>query len=299
MTGPAHHRRGAHHALALVALVSLGAAVAFVLTGASSTQAGVQQSVAFEAIEPPLGSARGDRGRPDRCPTRTQLGAKLRCIYGVRGAERTAVVYGDSKVMQYFPAMRAIARRRGLRLVGLMRAGCPPMEVKYAFRCDQWRERNLRRLRRIDPDLVLTSSGIVYRVVARGKRLSHGKSRPILRRAYMRLLSSFVEDGAEVAVVVNPPRAPENPIACVEENLDALEECAFERGKEPYRNYVTRAARRTEGVRPIDVNPVVCPGRVCPAISHDRLVMRDRVHLTATFVETMTDWLDQQLPALD
>lgn len=296
--GARESHRPVHGLLAIVAAVSMAAAAVFVLTGAREGNAAQVQTTA-DTIVPELSTARGDRGRPDRCPSRSQLGAKLRCIYGVRGAERTAVVFGDSKVMQYFPVLRDVARARGMRLIGLMRAGCPPMNVKYAFRCDEWRKRNLRRLRRIDPDLVITGSGAAYQVVARGKRLNKKKSRPILRRAYMRLLRKLVGRGSEVAVMVNPPRAPSDPVACVSANLDQLDRCAFERGSSPYRNYVTRAARRVPGVEPIDVNQVACPARICPAVIDDVLVLRDRVHFTATYVRTLRDWLNEQLPTVE
>jgi len=171
------------------------------------------------------------------------------------------------------------------------------MEVRYAFRCDRWRERALRRLERIDPELVVTSSGIAYQVVARKRRLGRPASRPSLRRAYVETLRRISDGGAHVAVVVNPPRAPSDPLTCVEENRDRLDRCAFERGSSPYRNYVVRAARRAHAQR-IDVNQAVCPGGLCAAVIHSVLVQRDRVHLTATFVRTLEPWLDAQLPAL-
>lgn len=290
-------RRRSLGAAALVAL----AAIAAISTGAVSpplaADAGAPAlQTTAETIAPDPSVARGDRGRPDRCPTRSQLGAKLRCIYGKRKSSTNAVVFGDSKVMQYFPALNRVAHRRGWRLVGLMRAGCPPMVVKYAYRCDTWRKRNLRRLDRIDPELVITSAGVRYQVVRNGKRLGRKRSRPLLRRAYIRTLKRLSRNGTRVAVMVNPPRAPHDPRECVMANREQLDACAFERGSAPYETYVTKAAHRAPGAQTVDVNQVACPGRVCPAVMNDILVMRDRVHLTATFVRTLEEWLDEQLP---
>jgi len=282
-----------------LAPAAIAIAVTLAIVGAAHSLANAEVQTRAETISPPLDQARGDRGRPSRCPTRKQPGTKFRCIYGDRSAERTVVVLGDSKVMQHFPALHDVALRRGVRLVGLMRAGCPPMVVTFAAACDRWRRRNLRRLRRVDPELVVTSSGVAYRVVRGGKRLNHSRSRPILYRAYVSLLRELVGAGADVAVIVNPPRAPRDPIACVRHNREQLDRCAFERGPRPYHNYVARAARSVKGARRVDVNQAACPGAICPAVINDILVLRDRVHFTATYVRTLVDWLDARLPALD
>ncbi|MEX1141854.1 MAG: SGNH hydrolase domain-containing protein [Thermoleophilaceae bacterium] len=287
-------RRGPLLAIVLLGLALVALAVVAVTRSAGAQEPEIQRTA--ETITPDPSVARGDRGRPGRCPTRTQLGAKLRCIYGKRRSSTNAVVFGDSKAMQHFPALNRVAHRRGWRLVGLMRAGCPPMVVKYAYRCDTWRKRNLRRLDRIDPELVITSAGTHYQVVRNGRRLSRKRSRPILRRAYIRTLNRLGRNGTRVAVLVNPPRAPEDPVECVIANREALDQCAFERGPTPYRTYVTKAAHRSRAAQTVDINQVACPGRICPAVIDDILVMRDRVHLTATFVRTLDEWLDERLP---
>jgi hypothetical protein len=280
--------------------VAAGAIVALLAVLAAAAPAGAATpavQVTAERIEPDPRVARGDRGRPDGCPSRKQLRSKLRCVYGDRDADTTVVVFGDSKVMQYFPVLDPIAQRRGWRLVGLTRAGCPPMTVRYAFRCDRWRKRALRRLERIDPELVVTGSGIAYQVIAKGRRLGRPASRPILRRAYVRTLRRISGGGAKVAVAINPPRAPSDPPSCVQANRDRLDRCAFERGSEPYRSYVVRAAREAR-VQRLDISQAVCPGGTCPAVIDSVLVQRDRVHLTATFVRTLEPWFDGQLPAI-
>jgi hypothetical protein len=46
----------------------------------------------------------------------------------------------------------------------------------------------------------------------------------------------------------------------------------------------------------IDPTPVVCLEKTCPAVIGDVLVYRNGAHLTATYVRTLTPWLDKQLP---
>ena len=58
----------------------------------------------------------------------------------------------------------------------------------------------------------------------------------------------------------------------------------------------TRVAEEVEGVRLIDPTPIACPEKECPAVIGDVLVYRNGAHLTATYVRTLTPWLDKQLP---
>jgi hypothetical protein len=269
------------------------AALATVVVNATAAAPPIQQTA--EVLRPDPSLVRGDRGRPAGCPIRGRAAGPLTCVHGSAGGAPTVVLYGDSKAMQHFPALDAIAERRGWRLVAISRAGCPPMTVRYAHRCDRWRERALRELERIDPALVVTSSGVAYDVVARGRRLSHAASRPILRRAWVSTLRRIARRDRTVAVIANPPRAPRDPVACVSANRDRLDRCAFPRGAAPYRNYVVRGARRA-GVARVDVNQVACPARVCPAVIGDVLVYRDRVHLTATYVLAIAGWIEERLP---
>lgn len=275
-------------------MLAVAATVLAAVGGDAAATASIQQTA--EVVRPDPSRARGDRGRPADCPIRGRADGPLTCIHGSAGGAPTVVLYGDSKAMQHLPALDAIAERRGWRLVAISRAGCPPMTVRFAYRCDRWRERALRELERIDPALVVTSSGVAYAVVARGRRLSLAASRPILRRAWVSTLRRIAGRDRTVAVIANPPRVPEDPVACVMASLDQLDRCAFPRGAAPYRNYVVRGARRA-GVARIDLNPVACPGQVCPAVVGDVLVYRDRVHLTATYVRTIAGWIEERLPA--
>jgi hypothetical protein len=50
-----------------------------------------------------------------------------------------------------------------------------------------------------------------------------------------------------------------------------------------------------DGVHAIDLRDRICPGEVCPAVLGDVLVYRQSSHLTATYVGTLTDALDQAI----
>jgi hypothetical protein len=250
-------------------------------------------------LRPTPTQADGDRGRvfSDGCLVDQQRTATKRCVYGKRRSPVTAVLFGDSEAMQFFPPLVRIARSRGWRLVTRLRAGCTPADVKFSFRCDRWRDRTLGRIARRDrPNLVVVTGGVAYTVVRNGRRLSSRGSAPSLRRGYARTLRRLRRSGARVAVIKDTPRSPRAIPECVLRHRRRPDRCSFSRSQPTNRAFDRRAAAGVSGARLLDPTPVVCPGATCPAVTGDVLVYRDHVHFTATFAATLTRWLRERLP---
>jgi hypothetical protein len=259
----------------------------------------VPASAAAE-LRPAPREATHDRGRVyhDGCLVEQTTRATKRCVYGKRRSRVTVVLFGDSEAMQFFAPLLRISDERGWRLVTRLRAGCVPAAIKFSFRCDDWRKRTLRLIRRRDrPDLVVVTGGVVYRAIRDGRRLSSEASAPWLRRGWVRTLRRLRASGARVALINDTPRAPRDIPTCVLEHPQRPRKCDFARRQPTNRVFQRRAARRVRGVRLLDPTPVVCPGGNCPAVVGDVLVYRDSVHFTATFAATLTPWLKTELPA--
>ena len=95
------------------------------------------------------------------------------CDFGDRGAARTVVMFGDSHIDQWLPAVEAIADRQRWKIVLFVKSACPavaipvwdPQTEQEDFACSAWREAALRRIIALKPSLVLLSnfSGYLYR----------------------------------------------------------------------------------------------------------------------------------------
>jgi hypothetical protein len=250
-------------------------------------------------LRPTPRDATGDRGQVyrDGCLVEQTSRATKRCVYAKRRSRTTVVLFGDSEAMQFFPPLLRVARARGWRLVTRLRAGCVPADIKFAFRCDDWRRRTLRLIEERDrPNLVVVTGGVVYRAIRAGRRLSRKASAPWLRLGWVRTLKRLRRAGARVALVKDTPRSPHDIPDCVLRHLRRPQRCAFARRQPTNSVFDRRAARRVRGVKLVDPTPVVCPGGTCPAVAGDVLVYRDSVHFTATFTATLTDWLRDELP---
>jgi SGNH domain (fused to AT3 domains) len=248
-------------------------------------------------------SAMQDEG----CLTKLEQTESRPCVYGDPGSETTVVLFGDSLAVQYFPALELLAKAHGWRLVGLTKAGCPPIaaavhnhRLEREYReCAVWREHALRRIEREErPELVLVGGRLSTPAMRDGRRLPPNAGRPVLERGYVEVLERLRATGARVAVIKNLPRSPHNIPDCVARSLDRLDECAFALTAGNVEAFDRDAAARA-GVRLIDLTRVVCPDGLCRAVIGDAIVFRDYDHMRPTFVRTLAPRFERRLPGID
>ncbi|HMM48720.1 MAG TPA: acyltransferase family protein [Miltoncostaeaceae bacterium] len=261
-----------------------------------------------DAIRPNPISAIRYRGRADAdgCLVRPLDTRSETCIYGRLNGARTVVLFGDSHAMQWFPALAAVARHRGWRLLVLTKAGCTPADVpirnaqlrRRYEECEDWRGWALARIARARPSAVVVGNAGGHHVLSGSDTLERAAAVPVMTRGLVRTLRRLRSGGARVWIMRENPRPPLDVRACVSRSLRGLGRCAFSRldgYSVPSAN--TRAARAVRGVELIDSRPVLCPATRCPAVIGNVLVYRNTSHLTATYVATLTDWLSRRLPA--
>jgi SGNH domain-containing protein len=280
--------------------------LAIALAVAALSPAGAQRLETTTALQrsaprvwPAPGDAGGDRSRAfyDGCIVPFVATRSPACVYGAKHASTTAVLFGDSHALQYFPALDRVARKRGWRLVVLTKAGCGPAAGRvravrrYSRACAQWRAYAIRRIARERPRLIVASGSTHYRVYASGRWLGRGASDRALSRGYVATATRLAAT-APVTVIRDAPRPPFDVPACVADALQHLRRCAFAR---PRPDVISPSVRGIARVKVIDPRAEFCPRRVCPAVIGDALVYRHEAHITATYASTMWRWLDAAL----
>lgn len=286
---------------AIASLACLGLALVSVAAAHGQAQAPAEGEQPREIVPPP-DAPFSDRHRTfdGSCQTdRGELGSP-RCIYGDESAATDVALIGDSHAMHFVPALRAVAERRGWRLLVFARPGCPIARVRFSKRCDDWRRAMLRRIRaELRPELVIASTATRYRVIRDGRRIGRRKSQRYLIWGLRRTFRGLRARRIRVTALRGTPRAPGDVPSCVLDNLDGLGACAFELPRRWPFACVVRATRKLGSVRLLEPLFEICPDRTCPAVTDASiLVWRDRHHLTATFVETLAPWFDARLPRL-
>lgn len=205
---------------------------------------------------------------------------------------RTIVFIGDSVGTQWMPALEALARARGLRLVVLTKSSCPIVDEPFFYaqinrrfvECERWRDKAVAYVAAGDPAVVVIGStqyGFsaaqwrdgTSRLVA---RLSEGR-RPVLVLAPTPVLSfhgphCVVARGRDADGVLEAPDC--------REPLGAREPAALI-------GWLRDATPPGSHGAVIYLNDLVCAQGWCRAIDGGMLRYSDERHLDAAFVESL------------
>ncbi|MGA8113820.1 MAG: acyltransferase family protein [Actinocatenispora sp.] len=296
-------------AMSLYAAPTLPAASRAEAAGASELEHPVPQK-SVTKLRPRPEDAPDDRGRmvDDGCILGQHETRSPACVYGDASSDTTVVLFGDSHAMQYFPALEPIAKRRHWRLVGLTKSACTPADVstynvqfkREYFECAKWREATLDRILHDEhPDLVITGNLATEPVMRDGRRLDSKEGAQEMREGYARTLRRVRDSGSQAVVLQDNPHPPWDVPSCVSQYPKKLDRCSFSTTEGlRYEPVDVAAVRQVEGVQLIDPTPVMCPNGTCAAVTGNVLIYRNGTHITATYMETLTDWLDRQLPVL-
>ena len=253
-------------------------------------------------LSPSLGKARTDDDPlvSDGCGLGLSGSRPPKCVYGDRDGKLTVALVGDSHAAHWFPAMEALARKRGWRLVPFTKFSCVfvdlPIWSDYAKReyteCEAWREHVVDRLNELKPDLVVVASARWFPVVEERdndpKRQGAGMARLIERIP------------GKVAIIMDTPRSAFDVPACLASHRDAIERCATSRADAfgwRHRRREKEAARLS-GATLVDLSRATCPSDPCPPIIGTTLVYRDHHHLTRTFAKSLAPELGAALPEI-
>ena len=254
-------------------------------------------------VQPALGDARTDRERlaEDGCFTWLEGTQPAECVYGDARADTTIVLIGDSHAGHWFPAFNVLAKRNGWRLIPLVKASCPFIDIRvyhpFAAReyteCAAWRARAIRAANAARPDLVVVANayrGIRPIAAADGSAKAQGEA---MAREIDRLQ-------APAAIIVDSPRTSTDVPGCLSRHPTDVHECAIPRSEAFHATFGTRerVAATRSGAAIIDVVAAVCPSTPCPVVRDGVILYRDGHHLTATFVRTLAPAFDAALRPL-
>ena len=242
-------------------------------------------------VQPPLAQARDDYEALWRDGCFTQYtGVEPRvCTYGT-SATATIALVGDSHAAHWFPALWAIAREHGWKVVTYVKFGCPFADMptgslilkRRYTECEAWRLRVLDDLAVLRPDLTLV--GMSRWIIP----ADTGPTDPVAQGdAIGRLLSRI---SGRVGLIVDNPVANIDVPACLAANVNDIRACAYPRSYAFGFDFLVRErqASRVSGARLIDLASSICPGRsACPAVVNGYIVFRDSHHLTASFAASL------------
>lgn len=258
-----------------------------------------------EFMVPVPANARDDVPENDS-PCRTPMTSSdvVTCEWGDPNGDIVVAAAGDSKIAQMETALTAIAEERGWRIVTFFKSGCAfadpilPQVDDQSRSCAEWSVAALDAIVELDPDVMITTSRGTKRW-----RTEDGAPTPGAE-ALAAWWSELIEADIPVIPILDNPAPPfEFQVdECVARNPNEISVCAFERelALEDSGAYYERAAMEIVGITDhVDLAEYVCPvGEKCPAVIGNVLVYRQGSHLTDTYVETLTEVMDERLGPL-
>ncbi len=223
------------------------------------------------------------------------------CTFGDPEGATTVALVGDSKAMQWLPALEQVAASRGWRIVTWGKSACafadsPAAEAGAAYpECDAWNERVLDELRADPPDVVVTSG------VARSAWTGSATERDLLVEGYAARWRSLAEEGVPVVVVGDSPLSPDDLDICAARHPRELSRCSFEAGPAVAGSGLPVQADAVSlvgvdggvgggvgaGVELLDLTAWICPDGRCPVVIGNVAVHRAGDHVTATYAATL------------
>ena len=233
----------------------------------------------------------------DHCQVDRLAMEPVACEFGVTAGAVTVALVGDSKAMQWLPALERLAPSRGWRLVTYGKSACAfaAGRAQNAGRpypqCDEWNARVFERLRADPPDLVLTSG-----YASSGWDGQH-TSREALEHGLAQRWRELAGSGVPVAVIGDSPVSPNDLDVCTARHPHGLSACAFDRRSAVEGSGLPsqRAAAEASGTPLIDLTDWICPVPRCPVAIGNVTVHRAGDHLTATYVATLAPRLAIEL----
>jgi peptidoglycan/LPS O-acetylase OafA/YrhL len=281
--------------ITLPSLVGSGVAVAAVeLTKAdvSAVKNAVEAATSAVAVpsnlQPALATAIDDQ------PVTTASGCHIDflivdqrdCTYGDPAGQQTMVLLGDSHAQQWFPALDAAAKQNHWQLVSWTKAACPiahydiySTELHRPYtECIEWRERAIKKIIALKPDLVLIGQSDSVPGTAIGNVDWAENTVITIRR--------LQAESIPVGYILDTPYPGINVPECVANNLDDVGACTVKREYVwPYDGRhetmtQTLAAANVATVEPIEW---LCTINDCPAIVGNMLVYRDASHISTAY----------------
>ncbi|MFQ6170215.1 acyltransferase family protein [Oryzobacter sp. R7] len=239
----------------------------------------------------------------DRCQVEVAVTEPVACEFGDPPGATTVALVGDSKAMQWLPALEEAAAARGWRVVTYGKSSCafsgaPAARAGGAYpECDAWNTAVAESLRADPPDVVVTSG------VAASAWAGNRTARALLVDGYASRWRALADEGVPVLVVGDSPLSPDDLDVCAARRPRELTQCSFDRaeavrgsGLAVQRDAVRAAA--SPGVGLLDLTAWVCPTERCPVVIGHVAVHRAGDHVTATYARTLAPQVGDGVDAL-
>ncbi|ROP73995.1 SGNH hydrolase domain-containing protein [Curtobacterium sp. PhB115] len=261
-------------------------------------QATIQAALAKQAVPANLtpGITEAAEDQPDSTDNGCHAGylqiQQKACVYGDPEGTRTVVLWGDSHAQQWLPALDAAGKTEGWKVVAWTKSACPVAQDVELFNsslkrvyteCPTWRDASMKRIERLDPDLVLMAQSDNVP----GKQVSN----TTWADGTAETAATVQAAGIRTVYMLDTPVPEGDAVSCVAEHLDSVGECN-QAEDHAYavsgRHQDVAETVRAAGVPTVEPRDWFCTADGCPVVVQDKLVYRDQTHMSTAY----SRWLE-------
>lgn len=228
------------------------------------------------------------------------------CEFGKPDGDRTVVLAGDSKALQWSGVLDAIATDAGWRLLTTTKSSCGLFDAtrdeggsEYTA-CREHNAHAVDELIELGPDAVIVSQRHHSAIDPETGKNSQAAMVAGLVRVWKRLTDAGID-----VVVLNDNPTPVDASGesyqvyeCVADHRDDLSACSFSRSAgvaESGTPALLEAARRVPAVQVVDMTDTICNDTTCPPVIGNVLVYRQGSHLTNRYAMSTRAILQRRL----
>ncbi|NHI17466.1 acyltransferase family protein [Microbacterium excoecariae] len=245
-------------------------------------------------VVPALGDIASDDGNAPGCWAKPEEADVHMCTLGAEDAPVRIIAVGDSHNNAMIPAYEAVAEQLGWRIDVAGHAGCPwtteDLELatdEQTEACETWRGHLADLIAEAGDDV----DGILVASSAGAEPADDAQVRGLVEAWALR-----PDVSVPVLALIDNPRYPESPVACVSEDpTTATARCALPRAEALVDDGKRRAVEQSENARAIDLTDAYCTEAACPPVIGGVAVYRDAHHLSATYAATVGPLLADEL----
>ncbi|MEU4363670.1 acyltransferase family protein [Promicromonospora sp. NPDC023987] len=220
------------------------------------------------------------------------------CEFGVTDdPTATVAVVGDSHAAVLTEPIIDVATERGWRVVTYLHSACPYTAGSPSGNgpnvdaCNEANAGTRAELRESAPDLVVTTYHESNELEQRGSEEHAGAA------GLAEVWNELADQGSQVVVLRDTPGAREHAVACVSKNYADPSQCDQPRERAlADRDTVPAALEAAPRARVGEFTDYFCDAETCHAVIGNVLVYRDDDHVSATYVNQLTDRLREVLP---
>lgn len=244
-----------------------------------------------------------DKGRGATEPCRASLGESTvhRCDAGDPDHPTRVVMVGDSHTWQWFPALEIMAENGDFYLQQMGKGSCPLADTPIKEpACLEWQQAVVRDLQQNPPDVLLVSANDNTRALAPdGGSVPPEESAEQISAGMARTYHDLIGRGVRVVYVVDTPSMQALgvfPPKCVSQHIDDLEACTLD-ASEVRPGGISRVLRGVAppGVHFVDMKDGFCRDGRCQSVVGNVIVYRDKGHVSASYIRTLSPYLRERL----